>query len=238
MALQSTKHLRYGFRNFLGSQPGLFWLLRATTLGDKLVSSSTDVCMEGFPRSGNSFFYTYFRHYNPTPVVAHHVHVTQQIAQAVRLRVPCIILIREPTQSLLSLLVMDERLSVGFAFRSYIRFYRAILPYLDRCVTADFGITTGLPDVIIERVNLKFGSRFSYEPLSCSVKDTLFEDMRLWSDRGPDAQIRVGVPSAEKERRKAALREKVSDHLLMNQARDCYMAVLSHSETLSPENTS
>jgi hypothetical protein len=236
MTRRATKHLRYGLRNFVGSRRSLFWLLRTTPLVDKLVSSSTDVCMEGFPRSGNSFFYTYFRHYNPTPIIAHHVHVTQQIVQAGRRRIPCILMIREPTQSLLSLLVMDERLSVGFAFRSYIRFYRAILPHLERCVIADFRITTSRPDVIIERVNVKFGSRFSYEPLSCPVKETLFENMRLWSHRGPDAQLRIGVPSAEKEQRKAALREKVVDHILMNQARDCYMAVLRHSGTLSSEN--
>ncbi len=122
------KNLIYSTRNILGSYSTLFPLLRFHPRYKHLMMTTRrDICIEGFPRSANSFAVAAFRHYNPNLKMANHIHVPMQVFKAVEMGVPCLVLIRQPIEALSSLMIVDSDLSVSIAVRSYINFYERIL---------------------------------------------------------------------------------------------------------------
>ena len=84
----------FAARALIGTQPRLLPLLRfaPATPSEQLVLTETDVCIEGFPRSGNTFAARYFRQFTQGARVAHHIHLPAQLLLAVEYRVPRVLL--------------------------------------------------------------------------------------------------------------------------------------------------
>ena len=76
----------------LGRSGRLFPLLTKgpRTRPDLMVRRGTEICIEGFPRSGNTFAVYAFELWNPGSQVAHHLHAPGQFVRALRLSVPCV----------------------------------------------------------------------------------------------------------------------------------------------------
>ena len=92
-----------------------------------MVHENTDICIEGFPRSANSFAVRAFPIANPNIKVSSHIHVTMQIIKAVNLSIPVLFLLRDPLDSLSSLLIVDPALSQNFALWSWLNLHKQIL---------------------------------------------------------------------------------------------------------------
>ncbi len=195
------------------------WLLR------QAVTGATDVCLEGYPRSGNSFTWHAFRGWNPGARIAHHLHTPLQIKRAVRLGVPCAVLIRPPLDPVASVLAMDrERISGTAGYESYIRFYSRALPVHDRVVVAPFAEVTKDPATMIRRLNTTFGTSFAGEQMTLEEKAAIMRRMeRLRAAHGRPAAA-SGVPSAEKDRRRMEHRERLAEHRLLSEAEQLYDA--------------
>lgn len=142
----------------------------------KLVRRRHVVCIEGFPRSSNTFAVGAFvmgnRHLGDWErFVADHTHLPQQIPRAVRLATPCLLVIREPVATLESWLRVHPRLGARTAIRHYIRYYRCVEPLADEIVVADFSQVIENCPRVIERLNAKYGTSFG-------CLDTTDEDNR------------------------------------------------------------
>src|SRR5215475_3743171 len=125
------------------------------------VSRTTEIVIEGYPRSGNTFAVVAFRLAQGREIeIAHHLHAAAQIKRATRLDVPAIVLIREPSEAILSLVVRDPYASMRWALRSYIRFYSAVVPYLEKTVVAPFTTVTSDLASVIRMVNTRYGTAF------------------------------------------------------------------------------
>ncbi len=139
------------------------------------VGPETEICIEGFPRSGNSFVVMAFQLAQRRPVrIAHHQHVPAQILRAIRWHIPVLLLIRDPFEAVLSLkalhleiLLRKQRRSLEYGipfkdlFRAYVAFYRPLIPVLDACVVAPFSQATRDLGGFIHAVNRKFGTSFT-----------------------------------------------------------------------------
>lgn len=125
------------------------------------VSKDTEIVIEGFPRSPNTFAVPAFTFAQGRPVkIARHLHAPAQATEAVRRGIPCVVLIRKPRDAVLSLLVREPHISAEPALKDYIRFYRSIVPYRDKFVVGRFEeVTTDFGEVI-RRVNAHFGTNF------------------------------------------------------------------------------
>src|SRR5689334_19049404 len=74
----------------------------------RAVSRGTEIVIEGFPRSANTFAVVAFRLAQQREIeIAHHLHAAAQIKHAINLKVPVIVLIREPSDAILSVAVKD-----------------------------------------------------------------------------------------------------------------------------------
>jgi len=174
--------LRWELRTLAGTQPWLTDLLVRRS-GNR-ISGETQIVIEGFPRTGNTFAVVAFSQAQRKPVsVAHHVHLPSMVKRAVALDVPCIVLVRPPEDTVLSLAVRLPYLSVRQALRSYLRFYEPLLPLLRRFVIGPFAEVTSDFGAVIDRVNRRYGAAFDRFEHTPQHEQDVLEEVDRW-DRG------------------------------------------------------
>lgn len=148
-----------------GKHPALFFPLYYLRggCGSRLpVRRDTELVIEGYPRSGNTFALVAFRFAQGRDVVtADHLHVPAQIKRAARYGIPICLLIREPEDMVRSLVVKHPFIRPKDALRGYLAFYRACRRYRHRLVVARFDQATADFGAVIDRVNARFGTGFA-----------------------------------------------------------------------------
>jgi len=165
--------LRYRAKHWLGRRPRLYhWTYRLRGgYADRLVTDATDLCVEGFPRSANSFAVGAIEHAQADPLrIAHHNHVPAPILRAVDRSIPTIVLLRDPVEAVIS--NRGLQLQIGAIeggptpphvpyttqLRAWHRFYEAVWRVRDRVVVAPFEVVTDDVGRIVDAVNDRFGT--------------------------------------------------------------------------------
>lgn len=171
----------------------------------------TEIVIEGFPRSANSFAVAAFaRAQGRKPQIAHHVHAPAQVMAAVRAGVPAIVLIRNPEDAVLEYVIKKPAITIGQALRGYARFYEPLLRYRSRFVVGLFDDVTKDFGGVIRRVNERFGTAFrEFEHTEENAQATLEEIDGYWRGilgPGDRLEIIVGRPSPARDQLKERLR--------------------------------
>lgn len=191
-------------REWIGDYPVFLpVLLRATPKGtSRALSADTDLVVEGYPRSGNTFAVTALEFANPDVVIKSHVHFPAQVRAAVHRSLPTMICIRQPIDSVASLLIAFPHIRIGAALREYIHHHEEMLDVADQVLIAPFDeITTDLAPITAE-LNERWGLQL--KPFSHSAADTeaVFDriDERNRLDHGKEASERLFArPSATRQ---------------------------------------
>lgn len=183
---------------------------------DRTVGSDTELLIEAFARTGNSFVRTAFQFAQPTPVrLAHHLHAPAQVLAAAHLGVPAMVMIRQPDDAVLSLIVRHDAFTLGQLFRSYIRFYGAIEPVRSGYVLARFETVTTDLGAAIRRINQRFETRFVEFEHTVENEKAVFELMDQRHDAvfssDPAYAAYVGRPTEYKQAQKQHWRQRLSD---------------------------
>jgi hypothetical protein len=207
---------------YVGRHPYLFCALHGLRRGSRsrLVSRTTQLVIEGYPRSANTFAVVAFQQAQRDSVrVAHHLHAPAQIVRAARWRIPTIVLVREPADAVLSQVVRHPQIPVHHALRAYISFYETIARYRSAYVVGSFQEVTKEYGAVIQRVNAKFRTDFSpFEHTGANV-EKVFAIVECLNERSAKGLGNlVSRPSAAKERlkneTKSALEAKKARSLL------------------------
>lgn len=163
------------------------------------VLPDTELVIDGFQGSGNSFATVAFKSCQERPVrLAHHLHAPAQIIKAVEQSVPVLVTLRDPADAVVSLISRWPYIGLEQGLRAYIRFYEALTPYLDRMVVSPFSMTTGPIDQVFEAVNDRFECNFSiFSPTSKNVarirsKTTLEPDAEA-ARRKKKSELRAAI---------------------------------------------
>jgi hypothetical protein len=127
-----------------------------------VIGPETELVIEAYPRSANTFSTVAFQISQPRPVrLAHHLHAPAQIVAAARRKVPVMVPVRHPRDCAISVAIRSPSVTLRQALVAYRHFHEAILPYRDACqvalfedVIADFGS-------VVEGVNARFGTAFT-----------------------------------------------------------------------------
>lgn len=168
----------------------------------EVVGPESDILIEGYPRSGNTFAVAALSHVRPGVRIAHHLHAPGHVIAAIRLGVPALVLIRDPEQAVAELVLLKPALTVAQALRGYVRFYAPLLPHRAGFVvartsevTADFGAVT-------RRVNERFGTAFPpFEPTEENVAAAHRRIGEYWASRpGPGLPLVGRTAGAEEDR--------------------------------------
>lgn len=156
--------LKYELGSIVGQHPTYYelWcrLFRQDAL-KRFVSRDTDIVIEGFPRSGNTFAVAAFTISQDRQLkIARHTHKVMQVVRAVEMNVPTLVLIRKPEDAIISLTIRHPYISVQQGLKTYIRYYNGIKPYRMGYILAKFEDVTTNYGHVIEQVNQQFGTDF------------------------------------------------------------------------------
>jgi hypothetical protein len=213
-----------------GRHPAVFYPLYRLARKNpaQAVSPETQLVIEGFPRSANTFAVLAFRQAQREKVrLAHNLHVPAQVIRAVRWRIPALVLIRAPGDAVLSFVVRD-RISVDQAIRHYVSFYETVAEYRDGFTLGTFEEVTGDYGTVIRRINARFGT--AYTPFRHDERNVgkVFARMEKgYRRRHAEASVeaRISRPSPVRERMKLEVSHKLEDprrRTLISAARAVY----------------
>jgi hypothetical protein len=157
-----SKRLRHWLRGVLGPYPAYVRLLRWRHPGvNGLTGPDTEVVIESYPRSGNTFSVTAFELAQNREVRrGDHLHAPAQVILAARMRIPCLVLIRRPRDAIFSHFNRFPDISVRQCLTDYVRFYRTVQPYRGAYLLATFEAVTRDFGSVIRALNAKFGTDF------------------------------------------------------------------------------
>lgn len=235
MGIQALRRWRFGMRQVLGGYAAVFLpfahlrsRLRADPhpLSPCPVGSGTQIVIDGFPRSGNTFAVSAFLLSQERPVsVAHHLHVPAQILAGVRRGIPVILLIRDPAAAVLSMCVREPVLSLSELLSSYSRFHLPLLSVdPSKLLVADFGEVTEDFGGVLRRANALFGTSFGvFEHTEQGVSRcfSLIEERNRGLSGGSVVERGIARPSIEREGLKTELLDQLNHPALSGKLAQC-----------------
>lgn len=234
---QATQLVRYRMRHALGRCPGLYLplarLRNARTDLRRVVGPRTELVIEGFPRSANTFAVTAFRRAQARPVeVAHHLHLAAQVLYGLRRGIPVLVLIREPVAAITSYMLHSKYPdnSPVHAFNEYLRFYETLRPWRGRFVVGCFDEVVHDFGMVTQRLNAHYATGFTpfiHTPANVQACFSEVETVNRMRHGGEVSWSNVTRPDARRDRAKAPIRERVRS--------PAFAALLARAEALYRE---
>jgi len=115
-----------------------FRFFRFLKPGIDIVGRKSVACIEGYPRSGNTYVYaTVTLMTSEATEIAHHLHCSAQLKEAIRLRVPTLFVARAPSECIASYIVR-EQIPIRRAIVQYLRLYRFVFAHREHLTVIDF----------------------------------------------------------------------------------------------------
>jgi hypothetical protein len=155
------KNARYALRSRAAAHSAYLAFARLGEHRNEVLNDATKVVIDGFPRSANTFAAIAFQTAQERPVrIAHNLHSAAHLTVAARRGLPTLVLIREPTDAVLSEAIRERPVSLRQVLAAYCRFYEAIAPHVGSMTVGEFSRVTNDFGSIIVEVNRRFGTTF------------------------------------------------------------------------------
>jgi hypothetical protein len=197
--------------------------LRLTPEGtSRKITEQTQLVIEGFPRSGNTF--TVFAIQDAADYrlrIASHVHHPAQVKQALDRGVPTILVVREPVAALSSYLAYGQHGRPATVLKEYSSYHRELIPYVDQLLVCDFDEIVSDLSAIISRINDRFSMAIPAFDQSPANVERVFEEIARQHNllhRGMDPDNVVPRPTIARHEvseraRSGLLDERVEEQL-------------------------
>lgn len=210
---QARLALRSTVRFHVAQWPSLYLPLRRIfNGGEGDLDRDTELLIEGYPRSGNSFAEAAFRLSQTKSVkLAHHSHAPAFVIQSVRWGIPAIVLFRNPIDAALSFMMMCSKISPQLAFSEYTAFYSRISDYRYGFLLVDFDTVTDNFGSVIQAVNTRFDTAFGVFSYSQHNERAVFDLIdELSRKRGTitEGHLSYSPRASESERHNRAKRKQ------------------------------
>jgi hypothetical protein len=216
------RRLRYDVRMRVSEHPALYlplarWRYSGRDVEDRVVGSDTELVIDGFEGSGNTFAAVAFKLAQPRPVrVVHNLHASAQVMGATRLGIPTLVVVRNPEDSAVSHAIRHPGVSITRALGNWIRYYDCVLRCRDEILVADFTVVTSDFGSVTRAVNERFDTRFAeFEHTAANVARCFqIIERRHETRRGKVDARTMPKPVSGKDHLKRALREELSGERL------------------------
>ena len=225
---------KYYIHASIGRHPALYYKIyaRGYPFSEMAVRENSDICIEGFPRSANSYAVVTFKLDNSGIKPGHHLHVPAQIMRACQLNKPVISLIREPQDAVTSFLIFQSSENATLYLKLYIDFYKALIPYRKQIVIADFKTVTGDFNSVIKRINQKYGTQFNEINNLRQRQDKIFSRLKEINQQFFAGRLQNGmIPDKQREKTKKQVRQRVLNNPLFETAQQVYYSFTEESGT-------
>lgn len=200
------------------------------------VDSKTELVIEGFPRSANTFSVLAFQRIQSRKIkLAHHLHVPSQILRGLKLGIPIMLLIRNPKDVTISYSIHYPSVPLEQILREYIDYYTFLYNFRSAYSVACFEEIISDYEKIINRLNCKFRTNFISRKLSSQEEEEIFNKIRklyvssdIYSQRKIEEQRNLYI-SGQKDIIKQKIRselEKNKYRILLKDAEFIYQKYL------------
>lgn len=200
-----------------------------------MASRKAEIVIEGFQRSANTYFVSFFELAQGRPVsIARHLHECWQFRFAEKNEIPCVVLVREPLAAITSAMLRDTRARPRTLLKNYILFYQNILRFHSNSVIARFEDVVSDGNTIIDAINDAYGTEFHTLPMERIGEvpsEVMIKDREALGQSAQDP-TRVAVPSKEKNELKERFRAEIErdEAELLEQAHNVYRDILACKE--------
>lgn len=182
----------------------------------RALNSQTDIVIDAFPRSGNSFATVAFQTAQTKKVaVAHHFHAAASILYAAKRSIPVLTFIRNPDDACVSFALLRRTADLRSVFQEYLTFYELILPVREKLVVARFETVIRDLGIVVQKLNEVYGTDFTpflHTPENAAHVEAILAK-RTTRKFGADglAQGHGETPSAAKNALKAVIATMLHD---------------------------
>jgi hypothetical protein len=159
--LSIQKILKHQIWTYLGSKSyGLRLIEIYSRLFKKsycVISDDTDIVVEGYPRSANTYVSALLIVQNGDRIkIGRHIHGSAQLLKGIKQSIPSLLLIRNPVDAISSLIMRAPYLPPRLLLNNYISFHTQLLDWVDELIIIDFYDATNNMDKVIEYINAKY----------------------------------------------------------------------------------
>lgn len=189
---------------------------------------NANICIEGFPRSGNSFFVAVFQQWNPETIIAHHSHLASNAKYAANQDKPTVILVREPAEAIASAIAWDgddSRILPGVGLITYFSFYKSLNRFRQKILFLDFHEAVSKPDACIEKINQRFGTNFRNIEFTEEEKTRLQNVLARQDEIQRRSELNSSLPNERKGKLKMTIVPKITSHSFFPRVQALYMAL-------------
>tara|TARA_Y100001935_G_C17248698_1_gene479769 strand:- start:88 stop:756 length:669 start_codon:yes stop_codon:yes gene_type:complete len=156
------ENLRYELRSKYRSSE-YFIYFNKVRYPKKCINKNTNITIDGFERSANTYSLYYFKELNKDTKIAHHSHSYQQMIHSLEKKIPTILLIRNPYDAIISSYIYHfQKVPVQLLADTWINFYKPLIPFKDNLIVSDFNTTISNFSKIISLANDKYDTKFNY----------------------------------------------------------------------------
>ena len=165
------------------------------------VTPETELVLDGFPGSGNSYLSRVIKTTQDPPIrMAHHLHASNQLVLASKRKIPALMVLRKPEDAICST-YRRFGYPLASATKLYWRFHEGLENHLDGIMVARFEDITKHPGAVLQSLGERFGLS-----LRCDFPKTELDG--LWAI-GKALEEATEEELQSKRDAKAALRDRL-----------------------------
>ena len=168
-----------------------------------ICTTKTDLCIEAYPSSANSYLCNLIKALNREIDIAHHTHSIANIKLAFRYNVPVVVIIRNPIEAISSRIARFG-LNIDYSICEYILFYNFIVKNKTKVLCINFNDVTDNIENVLYRIRKIIHSDLKIDRLNEAQK-TAFSEITNFS-RQKGKLFRKPLPSKEREIKKEQIK--------------------------------
>jgi len=230
--------MKLKLKNFIKSNKiayRIWFTLQKDRLGEhiSLPAPSDDLYLDGFPRSGNTYTKSFVTHFYPDYVFAHHLHTVAAIKMALKHNLKCIILMRNPIDSVASWAIMKDYYGQGsMADANFLEFLMMEWKSYYTFVHANIGKLHVLPfHKIVQAERLAdYFAEVCDDDIKIEESDIENFDRKIRENQKNKPDKRTSTPNKQRTEMKKQVKEKLEEleqTAVARQLHDDIMAAIS-----------
>lgn len=185
---------------------------------DLLASPETNILLEGFPRSANTYSLYALRHSQNNLKISGHTHRPGNVILGLKYKIPICVLIRNPHDAVKSLLVRNPQYSESNCLRQYISFYSLLLPRKNEFLVAEFEDVVANFDTVIDGLNSKY--KLHLKPFKSNIETNQLIEQSLLTRNGNRGWRYSYLPEKIRNTRKSEI--TIDNNALLNKCNELY----------------
>lgn len=217
----------------------LYYVLKKYFLKNKsnlLVHKTTDLVIEGYPRSANTFSVVAFEMINKNKKIAHHLHNLAQLKGAKKYKKPVLILFRNPEDAIKSLIVRHPEKRISVEVYNYLKYYKYVIKHAECFLICNFDTVLSRFDDVVLKINEKYNTNFFFKRFNKVDKMYIRNKIKSISKHNDVnvGGIGLAAPAKEKDIEKDKI---IISNKLIKPCNDIYEKLKEHSLNLNMEKS-